>query len=312
MTSAPLAIEAREIVRTYGDRVALDGFTLDIPVGSVFGLLGPNGSGKSTFISLIAGMESPGAGELRVFGQPPAKALLGRVGTVFQENAQDPLMTVDETLSLAASLFGLGRATFRRRAETLLDDVGLTERRRDPVGTLSGGMRRRLELARALIHDPDLLILDEPTTGVDAGERRALWDVVLGGRSRLRTVLLATNDLHEADAVCDHVAFVKDGCVVTTGAPTDLKSGLRREIVHISLGSPNEPAMDAVADLAGGRVVFRDDLSMSVSVDDAAPLLPKIVSAASTLLRSLRVESSSLEDAYFQYVGTRLPSEGGR
>ena len=312
MNQPPFTIEARAVRCLYGNRAALDGFALEVPQGSVFGLLGPNGSGKSTFISLIAGSEKPAAGELRLFGEIPQRASLRRVGTVFQENAQDPLMTVDQTLSLAASLFGLARTKGRERAETLLRNVGLLDRARDGVGTLSGGMRRRLELARALMHDPDLLILDEPTTGVDVGERRALWDAVLGDRDRKRTVLLATNDLQEADAACDMVAFVKEGRVVAVGSPAALKAGLRRETVHISLNEVNEQAQEAIISASGGQIIFRDASSVSMSVDEAAPVLPGIIAAVSASLRSIRVEQSSLEDAYFQHVGNRIAPETSR
>ncbi|MGH2633022.1 MAG: ABC transporter ATP-binding protein, partial [Tepidiformaceae bacterium] len=178
-SSADPVVAARDIGRSYGTRRALDGLTLEVPAGSVFGLLGPNGSGKSTFISILAAMETPPEGELRVFGKSPAPALRGRVGTVFQENTSDPLMTVIETLRLAGRLFGVTGQKFRQRSAELLAAFGLDSRASDPVSSLSGGMRRRLEMARALLHDPELLLLDEPTTGVDPEERRALWAALL-------------------------------------------------------------------------------------------------------------------------------------
>jgi ABC-2 type transport system ATP-binding protein len=206
-------VQAQDLTHRYGERMALDGFTLDVPAGSTFGLLGPNGSGKSTFISLLAAMERPQSGELRVFGAAPAAALRGKVGTVFQENAQDPLMTVGEMLMLAGRLFNLSQGQVTARATDLLERFGLTARLDDAVSTLSGGMRRRLEMARALLHDPPLLLLDEPTTGVDPGERRALWETLRQSNASAnggvpRTILLASNDLAAAAAVCDMVAFI--------------------------------------------------------------------------------------------------------
>jgi ABC-2 type transport system ATP-binding protein len=298
------AIDARDISWAYGERRALDSLTLDVPAGSVFGLLGPNGSGKSTFIAMLAAMENPPDGALRVFGQPPAPALRGRIGTVFQENTADPLMSVDENLRFAGRLFGLsGRALSARIAE-LLGQFGLADRPRDGAVTLSGGMRRRLEVARALLHDPELLLLDEPTTGVDPGERRALWDALRSAGGR-RTILLATNDLAEADGVCDQVAFLSAGRVVARGTPTDLKRGLRREAVRITWDAPEAQHLRELASWPGTGDVSTADGMVHVTVDDASQFIPRLFALAPGAIRAVAVESSSLEDAYFQHEQRR-------
>jgi ABC-2 type transport system ATP-binding protein len=299
-----LALEARDLVWLYGNRRALDGFSLQVPAGSVFGLLGPNGSGKSTFIAIVAAMERPAFGELRVLHELPSPSLRARTGTVFQENTADPLMSVEEYLRFAGRLFGLRHKALSARIQELLGAFGLADRASDATETLSGGMRRRLEAARALLHDPDLLILDEPTTGVDPGERRSLWDALSATAGR-RTILLATNDLAEADGVCDQVAFLSAGRVVAHGTPAELKRGLRRESVRITWDHPSEQELRQVSSWPGTGEVHTDGGVVHVTVDDAAGFIPRLFELAPGAIRAVAVETSSLEDAYFQHVQRR-------
>ena len=302
-------IEARGVGLSYGSRRALDALDLVVPAGSVFGLLGPNGSGKSSFISLLAAMEQPAEGTLRILGESPRAALRARVGTVFQENALDPLMSVRETLTLAGRLFAMSRDLIARRTERLLSEFGLAERLDDHISTLSGGMRRRLEMARALLHDPELLLLDEPTTGVDPDERKALWTALLQGEKGRRTILLATNDLAEADSVCDQVAFLRLGSVVAAGAPDQLKRGLKREAVRLTWDSPTDAALAEIATWAGSGEVTREGNDVHITVDDASAFVPRLFALAPHAIHAIRIEESSLEDAYFQHVGARARLE---
>ena len=297
------AIRASNITRNYGDRRALNGFSLEVPSGSTFGLLGPNGSGKSTFIAMVAAMETPAEGSLEIFGQPPARELRGQIATVFQENSADPLMGVAEYLRFAGQLFGLGGELSERIPE-LLARFGLAERGSDPVSSLSGGMRRRLEVARALLHHPRLLLLDEPTTGIDADERALLWETLRSGNAGL-TILLATNDLAEVDAVCDTVAFVQAGTVVVSGTPATLKANLRRESVRIGWESPSESDLAQVASWPGTGEITRDGDLVAVTTDDSATFVPRLFELAPGAIRSIVIATASLEDAYFQHVRRR-------
>lgn len=305
MTDAghPAAVSARALVHRYGDRRALDGFTLDIPERSTFGILGPNGSGKTTFLMLIAAMEPPQEGDLRVFGLPPAPTLRARIGTVFQENAQDPLMRVDEHLVLAGRLYGLGRAGARRQAASLLEMLGLAERRRDRIADLSGGMRRRLETARALMHGPELLLLDEPTTGVDHQERAALWDGLR--QSGVKTIVVATNDLAEADAICDAVAFVRAGRVIAAGDPAGLKRGIRRDSVRLTWPGARPDQLSKVAGLRGVGTVAREGPHVLVTVDEASPFVAEVFHMAPGEITAVEIAQASLADAYVQFIGVR-------
>jgi len=298
------AVTAQGIRRRYGERTALDGFSLEVPEGSVFGVLGPNGSGKSTFLALVAGAERPPEGSLTILGGPPTRSVRARIGTVFQENASDPLMTPLEYLLFAGRLFGVTGQAARERSAELLERFGLAARAKDPISTLSGGMRRRLEVARALLHRPALLLLDEPTTGVDPEERKLLWETVLGERSGA-TVLLATNDLHEADAVCDLVAFVQAGRVVATGSPAELKRNLRKQTVRVELHSASSEVEAQIAELAGADNVTAANGELLITTDDAVALAARLFEAAGAAIRSLRIDEASLEDAYFQFVQRR-------
>jgi ABC-2 type transport system ATP-binding protein len=308
MPSGVPAIEASGITRHYGERKALDEFSLTVPTGSVFGLLGPNGSGKSTFISLVAAMEKPAAGTLRVLGGEPTTATRRRIATVFQENALDPLMSVGESLRLAGRLFGLSGGAVKQRIPALLAQFGLEDRLRDSTAALSGGMRRRLEMARALLHDPELLLLDEPTTGVDPEERRALWAALMDRRGG-RTVLLATNDLAEADTVCEYVAFMQAGRVVASGTPAELKRGLRRESLRLTWPHATDAQLAEVQSWPGAGRVARDGDTVHITVDDASAFVPRLFATAGNDIRGVNIETSSLEDAYFQHVTRRITGE---
>jgi ABC-type multidrug transport system ATPase subunit len=305
MTQAeqPAAVSARALSHRYGERLALDSVDLDVAAGVVFGLLGPNGSGKSTFLTLLAALEKPQSGSITVFGRPPEPALRARIGTVFQENAQDPLMRVGEHMTLAGRMFGLPRSVLQGRTLRLLDAFGLRGRDRERISSLSGGMRRRLEVARALLHDPDLLLLDEPTTGVDADERAAIWQGIRNGRDR--TVILATNDLAEADNVCDQVAFVRAGKVVASGTPGGLKRGLRRDSVRLLWPGVREDQLNKLGGLRGVGTVAVDGANVVVTVDEASGFVAEVFHMAPGEIREASIEAASLEDAYFQVVGRR-------
>lgn len=302
-----VAIRAVNVSRRYGERTALDGFTLEVPKGGVFGLLGPNGSGKSTFVAMLAAMQPADSGTIEIFGQPQSRQLLRRVATVFQENTADPLMKVSEYLRFSGRLFGVPSGELRARSFQLLEKFGLGSRANDPVAGLSGGMRRRLEVVRALLHEPDLLLLDEPTTGIDAEERSILWRELLDGAGAT-TVLLATNDLGEADAVCANVAFIQNGRVVVSGTPSALKAGLRRESVRIGLAEASDATIARIAAIPGTGELARDGETVVITTDDASTFVPRLFEAAPGAIRSVTIATASLEDAYFQHVRRR--SEG--
>lgn len=304
-TQASFAAEARDVTFSYGRRKALDGVSLSVPAGSVFGLLGPNGSGKSTMLSLLAGLSRPDSGTIEVLSQPPSTALRARIGVVFQESTLDPLMTVREALSFHGRLFGLPAQQVRSRSAELLETVGLAERSRDLVRTLSGGMRRRLELARAFLPMPEVLLLDEPTTGLDPDSEQAIWAHLRGSHSSRITVIAATNKVSEADRYCDRVAFMHNGRIATQGTPAELKSGLR----HDGVFAEGDFTGSLTAEIEGwpdvGRLRWSPPL-LHITVDNASTFVPRLFQVAGDRISTVRVHEASLEDAYFDLVGLRL------
>lgn len=299
------AVRAKNVSRSYGQRIALDGFTLDVPRGGVFGLLGPNGSGKSTFIAMLAAMQPTDSGTIEVLGEAPTRAVLRRVATVFQENTADPLMKVTDYLRFSGRLFGVPGAELRARSFQLLERFGLGMRTNDPVASLSGGMRRRLEVVRALLHQPELLLLDEPTTGIDAEERSVLWRELRDG-SEATTILLATNDLAEADAVCQNVAFIESGRVVASGTPAALKAGLRRESVRVTMEQCSPEQLASLALLPGVGEIAVDGDTLVIPTDDASTFVPRLFQLVPGAIRSITIATATLEDAYFQHVRRRI------
>lgn len=304
------AVEARGVSYSYGDRLALDSLTLDVPAGAIFGLLGPNGSGKSTLLSILIGRRGASSGDVRVLGLPLAPSLRARMAIVFQEPSLDPNMTVRETMSMQARMFGLRRAHAALRTDLLLERVGLLDRAGSMTATLSGGMKRRLELARGLLTDPDLILLDEPTLALDPDSRHALWQHLLEANAAGCTLLLATNDVHEAERYCDTVALLDHGRLVAQGAPPDLKRDLRRDAVRIEW--KDDPAAAALAMQAWPGVghVRLAHRTTHVTVDAASPFLTRLFQESGDRVHSVQIEESTLEDVYFQLVGKGIASHG--
>jgi ABC-type multidrug transport system ATPase subunit len=300
---ASAAVELSDLRYSYGDRPALDGLSLSVPTGSIFGLLGPNGSGKSTLLGVLIGRRLAAGGDVRVLGQPLSAGLRARVGIVFQEPSLDPVMTVAETMHLQARMFGLPRRNTARDTDRLLDRVGLADRATAATATLSGGMKRRLELARALLPGPEVILLDEPTLALDPDSRQRLWQHLLEANADGCTLLLATNDVHEAERYCHTVALLGEGRMVAQGTPAELKRDLRRDAVRIEWN--HDPVaeiaiMQTWSDVGHVRVAGR---TTHVTVDAASPFLTRIFQQSGDLIRGVQIEESTLEDVYFQLVG---------
>ncbi len=301
--AARTAIHLDHVSYSYRDRLALDELSLDVPAGSIFGLLGPNGSGKSTLLSLLIGRRRAAGGEIAVLGQKLSPGLRARVGMVFQEPSLDASMTVIETLQLQARMFGLPRAETSRRAAELLERVGLSDRAPALTPTLSGGMKRRLELARALITRPELILLDEPTLALDPDSRQRLWQHLLEANAAGATLLLATNDVHEAERYCGRVALIHTGRLVAEGTPSELKRGLRRDAVRIEWRHEPGPEVATMASWPGVGHVREAGRMTHATVDDASPFLAQLFQSAGERVTGVRIEESTLEDVYFQLVG---------
>lgn len=304
------AIEAEDLSFAYaaagGERVALDRVTLAIPRGVIFGLLGPNGSGKSTLISLAAGLRRPASGVIRVLGDVPGLRTRRRTGVLFQEQCLDPLMTVRETLWLYGRLYGMPRERLRSRVDGALEAAGLADRADDPTRSLSGGMRRRLELARALLPEPELLLLDEPTTGLDPDSKQELWHRLTEAARHGMTIVVATNDVTEAERYCDHVAFFYQGRLAAQGTPGALKANLRRESVFLESPAATVEALRALETWPGVGRVTHVPPAIHVTVDDANAFVVQLLHWGRLPVTAIRIELSTLEDAYVQVCGHTL------
>ena len=232
----PLAVKASGLVKRYGDVLAVDGLDLEIPAGQFFGLLGPNGSGKTSTIHMLATLIRPSGGSASVHGHDVVRDAVktrASIGLVFQESALDRTLSIAENLRFAGLLYNLPAGVIEKRSAELLELFGLADKRTRPVGSLSGGMRRALDIVRGVIHHPKILFLDEPTIGLDLPNRRKIWRFIENLRAQTgMTVLLTTHYLEEADG-CDRVAFIKSGKLVKGGSPAQMIAGLGRYIVEI-------------------------------------------------------------------------------
>ncbi len=305
---ADLAIRCRGLVKRYPpDVLAVDGLDLEVARGECFGLLGPNGAGKTTTIEILEGLLAPTAGDIEILGRRwsvEPRALRARLGITLQETRLQERLTVEEILRLFRSFYPAGRTV----AE-LLDLVGLAEKRTARFERLSGGQKQRLAVACALVSDPELLFLDEPTTGLDPQSRRQLWSVVEEARRSGHTVLLTTHYMDEAERLCDRVAIVDHGKVIALGTPRELVAKVvGQEVVEFE--APQDGVDEAgLRALPGVEAVRREGAAWSVTVSGlhvAVPALLGHLDARGVPLTSLSTHRASLEDVFVTLTGRRL------
>jgi lipooligosaccharide transport system ATP-binding protein len=301
--AVPPVIRARGVVKRFGDFDALAAFDIEVRRGECVGLLGPNGAGKSTFIGCLYGAVLRTGGDLAVFGMDPARdsrRIKERLGVVPQENALDEGLTVLENMQVYACFEGLSRDTARTRIDALLAHMALDHKRQATIRMLSGGMKRRLAFVRALLSDPELLILDEPTTGLDPAVRHLLWEKVLAYRTAGKTVLVTTHYMHEAEILCDRVVILNRGAVVDTGAPHDLIAQHAPGFVGIFSREDEERLR---ARLPPDAHLFQQGWQTCVR----APQLEALTSLqAATGTRALQLRPANLEDVYLKLTGQDL------
>jgi lipooligosaccharide transport system ATP-binding protein len=303
-------VECRGVAKRFGSRQAVDALDLDVPAGICFGLLGPNGAGKTTTLRMVYGVTPPSAGSVRVFGLDVARetrAVRARLGVTLQENALiEPLSPV-ENLRVFARYHLLSRAETETRIEEILDFLELRSHAGVPVDKLSGGFKRRLAIGLSLLNRPDLLILDEPTTGLDPAVRLALWQRVRELRSAGTSVLLTTHYMDEAERLCDRLAIMADGRLRAEGEPARLiRETLAREVLEIDVPGPDEASL--LGDLA--RVPrLRSGTRLALYVDDAAALLETLRHrrpGARGVQHGAIVRPTNLEDVFLRITGAPL------
>lgn len=298
-SDSPMAVHARGLIKRYGEVLAVNGLDLDIPAGQFFGLLGPNGSGKTSAIHMLATLIRPNGGTAAVAGHDVVQnpvLVRGSIGLVFQDSALDRTLSVAENLRFAGLLHNLRPAVIEERSAPLLEMFGLTDKRRQPVGSLSGGMRRALDIVRGLIHHPKVLFLDEPTIGLDLPNRRKIWRFIEKLRSETgMTVLLTTHYLEEADG-CDRVAFIAKGKLVQAGSPRELTNRLGRYIVEIE--SPDPDALAGRLAPTLGASLKDGDVVQFRYPDENISRLAQLQSEFGALVRALRWRQPNLNDVF--------------
>src|SRR5579884_3488204 len=308
------AIAARALRRTFkGGIEAVRDIDLTVETGEIFGFLGPNGAGKTTTVRMLCTLLPPSAGSATVAGLDVVKdaaEVRRRIGVALQEIGLDPVQTGRELLELQCGLYGITGERARERTETLLELVGLTDAANRRTKTYSGGMKRRLDLASALVHSPDVLFLDEPTTGLDPASRLTIWDEVRRINAGGSTVFLTTQYLEEADKLCDRLAIIDDGRIVAEGTPQRLKAEMGHDVVSVSLDGADPAATEAaLAGLPGLERVVAEPGALALYVDDGANSIAEIVRRLDRdriLVGAISVARPSLDDVFLKATGRRL------
>ena len=301
------AASAAQLVKRYGTRVAVDHISFDIAAGQCFGLLGPNGAGKSTTMRMMSCLTSRDGGELRVLGHDPdrePRALKRRIGVVAQDINLDLELSVYENLLVYANYFAISRDEARRRANELLTFVRLHERRDEAVERLSGGMQRRLQIARALVNEPELVLLDEPTTGLDPQARHAVWDRLRDLRQGGATLVLTTHYMDEAEQLCDRIVIIDTGRVIRDGAPAALiRDEVGREVLELRASAESRSRIVAL-DLPDASVQIDGDLVQIAGAD--AERLHEQIRAAGIAADLQSARRATLEDVFLRITGRHL------
>jgi ABC-2 type transport system ATP-binding protein len=299
----PPAIETTDLVKEYGDLRALDGLDLRVAEGEFFGLLGPNGAGKTTFINILVGLARKTSGEARVFGHDVVadyRQARDCIGLAPQEFNVDRFFPIEEVLVHKAGYHGVPTAEARERAHEALETVGIYDKRETRFDWLSGGMKRRFLLARAMVTDPDLLILDEPTAGVDVQLRRDLWQLITDLNDAGTTILLTTHYIEEAERLCDRVAIMDEGRKVEVATPDALR---QRGTDAITVRLDDRPTDLSLGDIEGVESVAIDDRTVTVRARGAGQVTPPVlnaIEAAGYEVVHLDISPASLEEIFVQ------------
>jgi len=310
-----VALELNALTKRFGDITAVDNLSFRVKYGEIFGLLGPNGSGKTTTINMISGLSKPSSGEVKVLGYNMAdntRAVHAVLGTVPQETALYEELTAWTNMSVHADLYGVPRSERDRRMTDMLKLVELYDRRHSRVSTFSGGMKRRLALARALLHDPQLLYLDEPTLGVDVQSRRAIWDYILDLKKKEgKTVLLSTNYLEEANLLCDRIAIIDHGKLVALDTPVDLKRRYGNTILEIeTIVPPSHHLLEKLLAMKGISNVIHNDkvLKIVMTGEDASTTTGQLVTLVTqeASLKTISQREPNLDEIFLSLTGSGL------
>ena len=303
----PPAVVVRRLEKRYGDVEAVAGIDFDVVAGETFGFLGPNGAGKSTTIGILCTLVRPTGGGATVAGHDVSTErdeVRRNIGLVFQDTTLDGYLTAEQNLRLHAELYGVQRAVVAGRMRQVLDMVGLWERRDSLVRTFSGGMKRRLEIARGLLHSPRVLFLDEPTVGLDPQTRSSIWGYIRELKAREDiTIFLTTHYMDEAE-YCDRIAIMDRGRIIVLDTPEALKASVGRDRVQIATDD-DEAAIAALRETFGLEATVAEGL-VTIAVEDGGGFVPRLFAELGVPIRSVSVSRPSLDDVFMSYTGTTI------
>jgi ABC-2 type transport system ATP-binding protein len=309
-SAASPVIQLQGLRHQYGDRAALAGVSFDVQPAEIFGLLGPNGSGKTTTFRILSTLMIPSGGRALIMGHDVAREP-GRVrsviGVVFQEQSIDVKLSAEENLMLIGHVYGLRGAALQRRVKEMLERVGLADRAKEKAETFSGGMKRRLELAKGLLHHPSVLLLDEPTTGLDPGARRDLWQYLQVLRDEEHVSVLVTTHLMEEAERCDRLAIYAEGNVVALGTPSELKSEIGGDVILFEADEP-EALAQHIEQRFGLQAAVLDN-NVRLEIENGHRFITDVVEAFPGEIEGVSVHKPSLEDVFIRRTGHRFWTE---
>jgi ABC-2 type transport system ATP-binding protein len=302
------AIEVVDLVKRYEDITAVDGVSIDVPCGEIFGLLGPNGAGKTTSVECMLGLREPEAGRVTILGmghESESQAIRARIGVQLQSTGLLPQLKVREQVALFADLFPTSLPI-----DDLIELVGLSDKINVATSALSGGQKQRLAVALALVNDPELIFLDEPTTGLDPQARRALWEVVLSLKARGKTVMLTTHYMEEAQQLCDRVAILDYGKIIEMGPPAELIDK-HFEATAIEFIDPGDGFQNSLDSLDSVQQILRENGNITLYSTNVARTLAQMFnlnSSGSSELNDITIRQATLEDVFLKLTGRRIRS----
>ena len=302
------AIQIKGLKKSYNNTPALKGVDIEISKGEFFGLLGPNGAGKTTTINILTGLVFKDAGTCLVFEKDIVKDYRytrSKIGIAAQELSVDWFFTIEKLLYFQAGYYGISTKKANTKVNELLERLGLDKKRDSRLRQLSGGMKRRFQIAKALVHDPDILILDEPTAGVDVELRHDLWKYLKELHKKGKTILLTTHYIEEAELLCDNVAIIDEGTILKEGSPKQLTKELGKSGVTVQTGK----AIQNIENLLTDLTYTIEDSRLHFSVDDAEKAIPNIIQKLSKInipIHSITTETSSLEDVFLDLTGKSI------
>jgi ABC-2 type transport system ATP-binding protein len=303
-------IEAKGLVKKYGDLEAVRGIDLEVHSGEIFGFLGPNGAGKSTTISMLCTLLVPTAGTARVAGMDVTKdpaAVRQRIGLVFQDPSLDDQLTGRENLEFHAFIYSVPAAERRKRIDEMLELLQLSDRAASQVRTYSGGMKRRLEIARGMLHQPQILFLDEPTLGLDPQTRKSIWTHLNELRSKKGvTIFMTTHYMDEAE-YCDRIAIIDLGRIVALGTPDELKAKVGGDVVTITSSQPDAAVREIEEKL--GVTPSRDNGALRMEVPDGKKFVPRLVRELTVPVDTVTMRRPSLDDVFLKLTGRAIREE---